>query len=406
MSTINRQMAKAASMQELLDAAIASRSKVASDAVGTSTSSGITITKEDKPVVEGAVAKEHDAHFNDALGPMSPVGGAPAGDSRGDLNPPMQASTLAPAGEDPAQEKKVTTMPAGVDSGTSLPGGTLGGSTIETKIASWAQRTSEVLAKLAAEEVAPAKQEPAKKEAAQAEETVSESSDSIYAKIAENAEQAQAYHQMVSGTIAEAINVGREYGIKVAAYLNSIQKKAEEGGEEEPGESKSDESESGSSGPTTPSEPSKAPAEEAPAPESAASGGEMAGVEAAAGGGEMGGAPAGGGVEAALEILAGLSPEELQMVISALTGGGDPAAAGAPPMDPAAAGMPPMDPAAGAMPPEAAMGGEALPPEMMADPKLAGLVKIASKIAADRVAKKRAQSATSVLNEIVRRGSR
>jgi hypothetical protein len=405
MSTINRQMAKAASMQELLDAAIASRSKVASDAVGTSTSSGITITKEDKPVVEGAVAKEHDAHFNDALGPMSPVGGAPAGDSRGDLNPPMQASTLAPAGEDPAQEKKVTTMPAGVDSGTSLPGGTLGGSTIETKIASWAQRTSEVLAKLAAEEVAPAKQEPAKKEAAQAEETVGESADNIYAKIAENADQAAAYHQMVSGTIAEAINVGREYGIKVAAYLNSIQKKAEEG-EDEAGEPKSDESESGSSGPTTPSEPSKAPAEEAPAPESAASGGEMAGVEAAAGGGEMGGAPAGGGVEAALEILAGLSPEELQMVISALTGGGDPAAAGAPPMDPAAAGMPPMDPAAGAMSPEAAMGGEALPPEMMADPKLAGLVKIASKIAADRVAKKRAQSATSVLNEIVRRGSR
>lgn len=395
MSTINRQMAKAASMQELLDAAIASRSKVASDAVGTSTSSGITITKEDKPVVEGAVAKEHDAHFNDALGPMSPVGGAPAGDSRGDLNPPMQASTLAPAGEDPAQEKKVTTMPAGADSGTSLPGGTLGGSTIETKIASWAQRTSEVLAKLAAEEVA------------QTEETVSESSDSIYAKIAENAEQAQAYHQMVSGTIAEAINVGREYGIKVAAYLNCIQKKAEEGGEEEPGESKSDESESGSSGPTTPSEPVKAPAEEAPAPESAASGGEMAGVEAAAaGGGDMGAAPGGGGVEAALEILAGLSPEELQMVISALTGGGDPAAAGAPPMDPAAGAMPPMDPAAGAMSPEAAMGGEALPPEMMADPKLAGLVKIASKIAADRVAKKRAQSATSVLNEIVRRGSR
>lgn len=390
MSTTNSaKRSKTASLQELLNAAVAR--KTASDVVGTSTSSQATIGKEDKPVVEGERAKEHTAFIQETLGSTGTSNTAGAGDSKGDINPPMQASPLT--GSDEKAEPVATSVPSGIDSGTGVPGATLGGSTIDNKVSAWRKRAAETLQKLSADATpAPAKEEPKAETKTAAEEPKKVASDFYTELTGGDVDQANGLRLQVAHELAQATQFGKTAARKVAAFLSLVKRAEEEEGGSEEGES----------------EPKKEPAGEPSAPASAPAAESSAEGSPAPAAPEAGGMPSAGGgdnVSAVLDLLSQLSPEELQMVIEAISGASaDPAAAGGmpPAADPMAGGGVPPEAMGGGMPPEA-MGGD----PMMDPAKMANLVKVASAIVAERQEKvKKAAQAKAVLSEIVRRGTK
>jgi hypothetical protein len=353
-------MRKTSSVQDILDRL----HKQAADPFNSQTASQAKIDADDKPVVEGSRAAEMDASIKDSLGNWGTSHQPGAGNEKGDLNPPMQASTVAQPGEDPAQEKKETSLPAGVDAGTALQGAELGGSTIKDKTAAWKARAQAALMDCVKEASASA---PA------ATETVA---DDFYSKIA-GGDQDLASH--VAGNVVELLAsaeiFGREQARKVAAYI-ALEKAAEDDEEDDDDEGPSE----GGGGSAPPSDAGAPPPMDAgPAP-----------------GGEGGGGsnPA---LEEIIAFLETLPPEELEALAAQLAGGGggDPMAAGGDPM----AGAPPAgDPMGGGapMPPPDAMG---LPPEAM---KMAAAAKqAATKLSAGAVE----HQVKEVLQDVFRRSS-
>jgi hypothetical protein len=213
---------KTASIQELLEEAL--RSKTAAD-VGGSTSSQVKAPNEDKPVVEGERAKEHDAINKEVYGETGTTSDSYEAAESGHLNPPMNSSKVAPAGEDPVSEAKATSLPSGIDPGTSLPGSELGGSTLDAtskKVAAWRDKAASLFAEFI-DGVNETTETPVAASKTASEKLAEEDSDlGIYGELANgDSELAKAAFVRVT----EEVNLARQFGIdqarKVAAYLVS-----------------------------------------------------------------------------------------------------------------------------------------------------------------------------------------
>jgi hypothetical protein len=218
---------KTASIQELLEEAL--RSKSAAD-VGGSTSSQVKAPNEDKPVVEGERAKEHDAVNKEVYGETGTTSDSYEAAESGHLNPPMNSSKVAPAGEDPKSEDKATSLPSGIDPGTSLPGTELGGSTLDAtskKVAAWRDKAASLFAEFidGVNETTetPVEDKTASEQNSDSSVQETEASDlGIYGELA-NGDPELAKAAFVR--VTEEVNLARQFGIdqarKVAAYLAS-----------------------------------------------------------------------------------------------------------------------------------------------------------------------------------------
>lgn len=399
------------SMQDLLSAALR---KSASAEPGGGTSSQVTAPSSDKPVTEGPRAKEQDAYNKEIYGETGAAAASKVNEGVGDLNPATRAAKVLPTGEDPAAEKKETSIPAGADPGTSLQGATLGGSTIE-KAAAWRNQAADLIVdllgdsdiskvagempdfmkkKMEAKKESPkaekAEEKMEDKEASEKKDESAKNADNIYLQLTDTQDQAMALYGKVASEIADAAMFGRAQAQKVAAYL-LLQKKAddEEGEDEDEGESKPEPKAEAKS------EPDGDEAASAAAPEMGGEGGDLAGIE---------------------QIIAALSPEEKQALVEALMGemggmGGDMGGMGGDEMG----GMP-----EGEDPTHAALGelsGEmGMSPEEMSAAMASAAVPAAAKTAAFKEAQKKAafeaeknrvkKQARAIVEEVISRGRR
>lgn len=94
---------------------------------------------EDKHT-EGAASKEQDAALKEQMGQAGPMTTIPAGQAKGNPNPPEMAAQVLPSGEDPANESHDTGTADGIDPGTSVEGATL-----NEKTAAWQESAAQLI---------------------------------------------------------------------------------------------------------------------------------------------------------------------------------------------------------------------------------------------------------------------
>lgn len=89
---------------------------------------------------EGSASKEQDAALKEQMGDAGPMTTIPAGQAKGNPNPPEMAAKALPTGEDPANESHGTGTAEGIEPGTSVEGATL-----DEKTAAWQESAAQLI---------------------------------------------------------------------------------------------------------------------------------------------------------------------------------------------------------------------------------------------------------------------
>jgi len=346
------------SMRDILNSVIADNQKLSAEDVNPPTAGpGAGSPDNEQPAVEGQRSRENEQAMKDLLGDVNPEV-APSPDTHtGEYDQAYRAAKLAPAGEDPASQKRDTGLPsATAEPGTSAPGLSLG-----DKVSAWTDSAADLLVeyciehKVSTESLPPElKREPAastkqadasQKQAdapADTDEPVTDSDDPYLTIANGNAKEAQVAYEIVHGQLAEAHLAGKMAAEMTIRYLHDLQSQASKAADVSAPATKAAATRPVVTPKLAMGMPPGMEGGGPPPPPPGMEGGEGL-PPGAEGGGEMGEDPA--DVEQALVELAqemGVSPEELvQMLQAEMEGGGD--AGGPPPppevMPPDAGGM-------------------------------------------------------------------